>query len=345
MMPEPASIKNASIKIPTAKGLIESSYSQTTDSFSLKATVPSGSQCIVGIKNLYDRILLNGKIIWESGYYKINPDFIIEGIDTAHVKFKLQSGKWNIQAFSFIQADLPVIDISSTIKKDTTLCINDTLVLFNGSNRSLQWYKNDSLLMNSTHSYFNVWDQGLYYVTSPGINGKTDTLGKYKVTMSNNIAPARPLIEQQNKDLISSVDQNLQWYRFNIPISNASQKIYRPLNNGGYQVRTLATNGCSAYSKNFTYFLDVLFALDNDQFITLYPNPVTDFVNLAYRFNTNKLVNVSIYNNLGMRLIYQENLQNGSHISTSNLINGIYTVVITLNGEEKKYSMQMMKMK
>ncbi len=344
LMPDPATIKSASLRISTAKGLVESSYTQSVDSLSLQATVPNASRCIVGIQNRYDRILLNGKIIWESGYYKNSSDMIPAGTDSARIKFSLQSGKWNIQAIAFQQADRQVVDISNTLKKDTVLCINDTLVLYNGSNKSLQWYKNDSLLMNSTHAYLNVWDNGVYAVTSHTINGQTDTLGKYKVVMSNlNIAPAKPLIQQQTTNLISSVDQNLQWYRFYIPINSAIQKTYHPLNNGGYRVRTIAANGCSAVSAEYKYFTDVLFPLDNDQFITLYPNPVTDYVNLAYRLNTNKTVNVAVYNSLGIRLIYQENLSNGSRISTGALLRGIYSVVVTINGEDRRYTMKLIK--
>jgi alpha-L-rhamnosidase len=116
IMPQPSSVRSASAKVSTVAGMIESSYDSRPGRFTLNTVVPAGTQCVVGVENGYDRITINGTVAWEKGNYTAfaSTTAFTDG-DSNHIKFKIQSGNWNIVASAAITKPSFQIDAAQFI--------------------------------------------------------------------------------------------------------------------------------------------------------------------------------------------------------------------------------------
>jgi hypothetical protein len=70
----------------------------------------------VGVENGYDRITINGTVAWEKGNYTAfaSATAFTDG-DSNHIKFKIQSGNWNIVASAAITKPSFQIDAAQFI--------------------------------------------------------------------------------------------------------------------------------------------------------------------------------------------------------------------------------------
>ena len=107
--------------------------------------------------------------------------------------------------------------------------------------------------------------------------------------------------------------------------------INNPLPNQTYYYRLVATNnGNKIYSDTYQYKTRMLSFADFDlnKEIAIYPNPVTDFINIKSNVS-DKFKSIEFYNTLGQR-IYCKNVSNISDIKidVSNFKKGIYVVKI-----------------
>jgi alpha-L-rhamnosidase len=345
IIPQPATITSASAKVSSVAGLIESSFENKPGRFTLTATVPAGTECVIGLKDKYERILVNGKLFWESGTYQTIPEATaIQSIDSSLIKFKVKSGEWEVLAFSFAQSKRAVIDLMTVSKTDTVLCKGDTVVLTAGAGKIFQWYKNDQLLKNSTNHYLNIWDSGYYYVVTPGTNARLDTSRKYRVAMSIYNVPVQPSIFiNDSRELVLNAGAVFQWYRNDIVVPGVIDRIYKPSDNAVYSVRTIANNCISMASVGLLYIARALVEIDEKQFITLFPNPAVDHFNLVYKLNSTQPVHVSIMASDGVKVGSFENVISNTRIPLDGLKHGVYIITLTIPGEKKQYSLRLVK--
>ncbi|MES2329488.1 MAG: alpha-L-rhamnosidase C-terminal domain-containing protein [Bacteroidota bacterium] len=346
--PQPATITTAAAKVSSIAGVIESSYELKPGKFTIRATIPAGTQCVTGIKDQYEQIMINGKLIWEYGSYKTIPEATaFQDTDSGYIKFKVQNGSWEITAYSpsFQPALKDPVDIYTAKKTDTMLCKNDTIMLVAGtSGQNFQWFKNDKFLKNVTNYFLNVWDSGYYYAVRLGTSGRFDTSQKYKVVLGPFSVPAQPVVSvNSNKELVANTGSGVQWYRNGIIVPGAIGNLYKPSDNALYTIKS-TVNGCtSSPSVAVFYIAKALFEIDEKQYITLFPNPAVDYVSIIYKLNSVKPVQVSISALNGTRLMNLENVNSGDRISLDVLSHGVYLVTVTNPEDKRQYTTKLIK--
>ena len=91
--PHPASFTTADITIPTVKGMIRSSFENTTDSFILKVEIPEGTNAIIRLQaDIAGTLEVNGKPL-SVKQQDVHPKWLKEGM----VAFSLEQGKYMIR--------------------------------------------------------------------------------------------------------------------------------------------------------------------------------------------------------------------------------------------------------
>ena len=99
VLPQPAGLENASLKMLSVKGTIEVKFNVEKKVFNLHITAPENTQVIAGVpRQGVKTIRCNKKIIWQAGKFK-QPN----GIETMNdhsnfITFKLPAGDWAIVA-------------------------------------------------------------------------------------------------------------------------------------------------------------------------------------------------------------------------------------------------------
>lgn len=334
-------VTNVSTTVSSVAGIIKSEFSFSENKYLLNATVPKGTDCVIGIKNRYQRISINGTVAWESGYYLSNSMYTpVIDADTAIVKFKLKEGVWNINANSFDTANRIPLDINSVNIKDTVLCKGDSLLLTANNGISFQWFKNDTLLKNSNKKYLNVWDSGYYYVLSKNAIGEIVKSKIFHVSIG--IAPnlfVQPTISfNNNNELVANYGVAFQWFRNQILIPNAVNKVYKPLDNASYTVASII-NGCfSSQSNAINFISNPIFEIDKNNYISFFPNPVIDYIKVVFRLVNDQPVRVAIFNEIGKKMLDFNNVKNGDNLSLISLVRGIYLITFTTVVSDIKYS-------
>jgi len=100
IVPQPASVGQASAKILSVKGPIESSFINKPGRFELSVVVPKGTDAVVGIPDKeFSKIEANGKKVWGKGKFmkhgKVSEYSAQAG---GFVKFKVPAGSWHFVA-------------------------------------------------------------------------------------------------------------------------------------------------------------------------------------------------------------------------------------------------------
>jgi len=73
VLPQPASVEQASAVVPTVRGLISSSFVNKPNQFDLTVSVPDKTEAVVGIPNKgFSSILVDDKKVWENGQFLEN---------------------------------------------------------------------------------------------------------------------------------------------------------------------------------------------------------------------------------------------------------------------------------
>lgn len=100
VFPQPSGLKTASMGAETIAGYMKTSFYEKEDKFELNIAVPKGSYVKVGIpkfEKVYQKILLNGTLIWDSGkpvsspiasYSDENAQYIIFNVASGNLKFE-----------------------------------------------------------------------------------------------------------------------------------------------------------------------------------------------------------------------------------------------------------------
>lgn len=99
ILPQPGSIGNAEILIPTVKGNIKSSFSRKGTGFIQTAVVPDNTTAIVGVpQENVKKVSVNGKVVWENGSFVNNTKFKPFPEITSHIAVVVGPGKYVIKA-------------------------------------------------------------------------------------------------------------------------------------------------------------------------------------------------------------------------------------------------------
>ncbi len=139
-----------------------------------------------------------------------------------------------------------------------------------------------------------------------------------------NPLPATPIISQNGKVLSSNAPSGNQWYNLNNPISGATNQDYTITAVGEYCVQ-VTKNGCvSAPSNMIKDVITSITAVEYNEKIKVYPNPVSDDLTIEYKGNTDE-IKYGIYNSAG-QLVTTGMLLENTVIHTSSFSSGVYTI-------------------
>ena len=97
-----------------------------------------------------------------------------------------------------------------------------------------------------------------------------------------------------------------------------------------------STNNWELSSKGIYYYSDVagINKLPNDDFITLYPNPVTNSLHINFEANSTQAI-INLFNIQGKKIFVQE-ISRNQQLNLKQLKSGLYLYIITANGKEKR---------
>ncbi len=92
--PQIGNMEYASATIPTVIGNIETSFVNKKRKLKLSALVPNASSAIIVLPKEYNKVMINGKTVFEDGNYTTEAGEESKN----YLKFKVTEGKWNIKA-------------------------------------------------------------------------------------------------------------------------------------------------------------------------------------------------------------------------------------------------------
>lgn len=219
-----------------------------------------------------------------------------------------------------------------------------TLVL-NGSNSICL---GDTVQLSTTQNYAQyLWSTGdttpfIYVNTTGSYSVKVNSLG---TCLSNSAIPkfitVNPLSAQPNINVVTTdtIESSLvgdvyEWFRNDVRLTANGRKL--ALDSAGkYEVR-IKENGFDCFSqKSLPYFWtpvgvpNLLF-----QDITLFPNPVDNYLTLQGLAHANQSVSIAIYNLVGQQLILQKQLAEPMiEIPVHSLPVGIYCLLLKINNQ------------
>ncbi len=102
IMPTLVHFKSLKKTIPSVKGNIDFSIEASDDAYQLQLNSPDQTVAVVGVPKLDKKIAnikINGKEVWKNGKPKKKMKGVVfENEDDAFVKFKLDAGKWELNA-------------------------------------------------------------------------------------------------------------------------------------------------------------------------------------------------------------------------------------------------------
>ncbi len=99
VLPQPAGLASAKATVPSVNGIIESSFKNEKNQFTLNVQIPEETYSIVGIPRMnVSSIQCNGIIIWRNGKYIRNNIYEIVGSDGSFIKFKMKAGNYQFFA-------------------------------------------------------------------------------------------------------------------------------------------------------------------------------------------------------------------------------------------------------
>jgi len=148
-----------------------------------------------------------------------------------------------------------------------------------------------------------------------------------------NYTPATPTIILNGNNLESDAATGNQWYDQNGIIVGATAQTYTPSANGNYYV-IVTDNGCSSLPSNIISFTYVGITENNITEFAVYPNPVTNEINIQYTGN-NTLINFEIINSIG-QVVYTGTMIEKTSVDANSFLHGIYIIKLE-NGKSFEF--------
>ncbi|MFH1322201.1 MAG: SBBP repeat-containing protein [Bacteroidota bacterium] len=173
----------------------------------------------------------------------------------------------------------------STNTSDTTICDNDSILIFG--------------IYQTT--------AGTYYDSLSTVNGCDSIIA---TTLTINPLPPKPMINQNGNDLASSLANYYQWYYYDTLLVGETLQYYTATQSGFYSVMVTDANGCSStsdppYGVTISSIEDIA-AISS---FNVYPNPNTGMFTIELNIIETENIRIEIINILGQE-IYTETLYN-----------------------------------
>lgn len=146
--------------------------------------------------------------------------------------------------------------------------------------------------------------------------------------------PTTPTISVNGRILVSDSPAGNQWYNSHEAIVGATNQNYQATSDGNYYVVTTLDGCSSAPSNSIQLTMTGLMNLNEVEITKIYPNPVTDELNIETPKNNNQQ-NVEISNELG-QIILKRNFVEKITISMSRFASGLYVIKID-NGKTVEF--------
>jgi hypothetical protein len=222
---------------------------------------------------------------------------------------------------------LPIISASGSLD----FCQGDSVTLsVPANNSSFQWYLNDTTIMiGNVLPNLTVNTSGSYSVV------ETNQYGCSQLSANQNVVvyplPAAPSLIVNGGYINSSATGSLQWYFNGVAIPGATQANLLYADTGMYTLAVTTTDGCINSSTINITTPSGISQLNNNKYISLYPNPVKNILYLKSNDSSNSSINITI-SDINGAIVFEENqlgLSNGAaSININELSNGVYFVSI-----------------
>jgi len=173
-------------------------------------------------------------------------------------------------------------------------------------------------------------DANITYTVTVDDGSATLTSAPVEVTVLD--IPDAPVATLNGNILESSATDGNQWYYNGATIPGANQPTYEPTLSGDYFVTiTDQATGCqSAPSNIITYLFTGIDQMQAERFVTLYPNPFTDLLNISFTLPEASGAKIILTDTFGrvIRVIDDKSmLQSGKHnlvLESVNMTPGVY---------------------
>lgn len=207
---------------------------------------------------------------------------------------------------------------------DTSICPNSGFTIQVSTTASkATWKRGSSIVANDTTEYApTVSGNYSAQLTENGCIGFTDT-----ITITLLAKPSKPTITSKLDTLTSTIAPGYQWLLDGFPISGATNRKYRVLQNGVYAVITIGNNGCESDTSNKIDFKSVGVEEFAGNIFKIYPNPVSQFLHIE----TTEAIKVDVLDNTG-RILKQLEFNHNSDIDFRELPQGLYFIRLEYNG-------------
>jgi alpha-L-rhamnosidase len=124
VMPKEAFLKSLKVVVPTLKGNVTVDLKKTESEYTLSLISPAGTTAFVGIPkgsfSELDHIKVNNVTIWDGTQHSEVAGVTSSGEDAEYIKFKVNPGTWNFQAFGKLPVDSPK-PLPDPLPNDTAL--------------------------------------------------------------------------------------------------------------------------------------------------------------------------------------------------------------------------------
>jgi len=212
-----------------------------------------------------------------------------------------------------------------------TIC-GPEVVLSPGNYTSYEWFD------GSTVPTFTTTKSGNYFVTVYNENGIGKTFNTDIVILENNTAAEIKITG--DKKLTSAADaSSYQWFLNGKAIPNATEKSMITIWEGEYTLQTTNDNGCNNMSAPFDSRGMLLGKITNP--FRVFPNPVTDNVNIFLADKVQGEVQIKIYGMDGSTISTKKYSVLPSNINVNGLTQGVY--ILECSTSERKYSAKIIK--
>jgi len=229
--------------------------------------------------------------------------------------------------------DCSTLPFASFISSDSSVCGGSCLSFVSLSLNATSWswsFPGATPSSSSLESPQNICyqNQGSFPVTLIAGN----PIGSDTLLVLNHIQVFSPVLMPAitvfGDSLVSSLANAYQWYLNGIPISGATNRwLVAPLS-GNYSVEITDVNQCSSMSASRYVSLVGIDDVNSSNYLTLFPNPFSNELQLLFFGRTEESVHLKIFNTLGKVVLSKtEESHYGENyfvIKTDELASGFY---------------------
>lgn len=226
------------------------------------------------------------------------------------------SGQQSIAVF-------PLTAVPGLSTSDSAICSSDTAkITATGGYDHYLWNNGDT----SNNTYVN--EAGNYWVTVTDMNGCTASSGQQYIK----VYPVPSVSIEVHGDTLSSFNSpHYQWYFNNSIIPGATANVYVAEQTGNYAVQVTDSNSCTAISSNDYIVILGIVGINNNNGLSIYPNPVVSTLFINEDNTTSPIEGVAIYDVTGRMILNKTNQSSVGQVTidVSGLANGTYYIRAT----------------